>query len=124
MNKRPVNLNLTTIHMPIVAVSSILHRISGFILFFFIPLSLWLLSVSLSSAQGFESVAALFASPWLKFVVWGMLSALVYHLFAGIKHLVMDFGWVHESLCVGRFAAALSIMLSIVVIISMGVWLW
>ncbi|WP_204311073.1 succinate dehydrogenase, cytochrome b556 subunit, partial [Stenotrophomonas maltophilia] len=57
-SKRPVNLDLRTIKLPVTAYTSILHRISGVILFLGIAVLLFALDKSLSSEEGFEQVKA------------------------------------------------------------------
>ena len=89
---RPVNLDLTTVKFPLPAITSILHRISGIALFFGIGVVLYLLQLSLESEAGFERVAGLFRATPVKLVVWLILTGLLYHLIAGIKHLLMDWG--------------------------------
>lgn len=124
MNKqRPKNLNLFTIRFPIPAIASILHRISGFILFILIPFILWGLHLSLDSQQSFDDLRQVFTTPWVKFVIWLSLSAFLYHFVAGIRHLLMDIG-IGESLKSGKFSALLTITLAALLIILTGVWLW
>jgi succinate dehydrogenase / fumarate reductase cytochrome b subunit len=122
-NKRPVNLDLRTIKFPLPAIASILHRVSGFILFFFIPLLLWLLHQSLASAQSFDSIATCLSNPILKVILWGFLAALLYHLAAGIRHLIMDFG-IGETLPGGRRGALIVFIVAVVLIVLAGWWLW
>lgn len=121
-NKRPVNLNLFTIAFPLPAIVSILHRISGVILFLLIPLLLVLLTRSLD-AHGFHQIGVFFAHPVVKFCVWGLLLALFYHLIAGIRHLLMD---CHcgDSLQGGRLGAKLVLLATFIVAILLGIWLW
>ena len=52
--KRPVNLDIRTIQLPLTALTSILHRISGIMLFIFLGLILYMLSKSLESEKGFN----------------------------------------------------------------------
>ena len=93
MNKqRPVNLNLFTIKFPIPAIVSILHRISGVIVFLLIPLLLWMLHASLASVEQFDALRDTLDSPLIRFTLWVGLSALLFHLVAGIRHLFMDAG--------------------------------
>jgi succinate dehydrogenase / fumarate reductase cytochrome b subunit len=122
-DKRPVNLDIGTIHLPLAALTSITHRISGVILFVGIAILLWLFQRSLASEASFNDVKALFASPLLKFVVWGTLSALSYHMVAGIKHLLLDAG-IGETREGGPVGAKLVIAASAVLIVLMGVWIW
>lgn len=124
MNKeRPVNLDLGKFHFPLPAITSILHRISGIIVFVGIAFLLYGLDLSLSGEGGFEAVASIMDNFLAKLIVWGILSALAYHLVAGIRHLLMDVG-VGETLEGGRLGAKLTIAVSVVVILLLGVWVW
>jgi succinate dehydrogenase / fumarate reductase, cytochrome b subunit len=120
---RPVNLDLTTFRFPPAAIASILHRVSGVILFLFIPLSLWMLQLSLASPEDFETVREYFDIFWVKLLIWAALSGLFYHLVAGIRHLFMDAG-VGEEKCSGQWSGKLVIGVGIVLSILVGVWLW
>lgn len=120
---RPKNLDLATIHMPIAAITSILHRITGVMLFVALGFLIWALRMSLESRQGFDQTVAIMTHPLAKLITWGILSLVVYHLFAGIKHLVMDAGFA-ETKEGGPMAAKITLGLSIFVIIMMGVWVW
>lgn len=121
--KRPVNLDLTTIRQPLAAISSILHRISGVIVFFGIAGLLCLLDVSLASEDDFNAVQAAALSPFVRFLLWGVLSALAYHCVAGVKHLLLDLG-VGESKEGGPRGAQLVIGVSAVLIVLLGAWIW
>jgi len=57
------------------------------------------------------------------FITWGLLSALAYHFVAGIKHLVMDLG-IGEELKSAQIAASLVVIISGVLIVLAGVWVW
>ncbi len=121
--KRPVYLNLLQIKFPCPAIVSILHRISGVILFLLLPLLLCLLSQSLRSADTFNGLHETFSHPLLRFFVWVVLSSLLYHLIAGIRHLLMDAG-IGESLEGGRWGSYIVLALSIISILLLGIWLW
>src|SRR5579862_1349975 len=86
---RPKNLNLFTIRFPLPAIISILHRISGFVLFLLIPLMLWALDFSLNES-GFISLQEGFKSFCAKCFLWILLLPLCYHFIAGIRHLLSD----------------------------------
>ncbi|MNY12116.1 Succinate dehydrogenase cytochrome b556 subunit [compost metagenome] len=122
-SKRPVNLDLRTIQLPITAYTSIAHRISGVILFVGIAVLLYALDLSLASEEGFEQVKACLTSPLAKFVIWGLLSALLYHMVAGIRHLIMDMG-IGETLEGGKLGSKIVIAISAVLIVLAGVWVW
>jgi len=85
--QRPVNLDLQTIRFPITAIASILHRVSGVITFVAVGILLWLLGTSLSSPEGFLTAASIMDSFFVKFIMWGILTALAYHVVVGIRHL-------------------------------------
>ncbi len=121
--KRPVNLDLGKFHFPLPAITSILHRISGIILFVGVAFLLYGLDLSLSGEEGFRRVSDLLDSFLAKLIIWGILSALLFHLVAGIRHLLMDMG-IGEELESGRLAAKLTIVISVVLIILAGVWVW
>jgi len=103
--------------------ASILHRISGVIMVFAIGILLWTLSLSLSSAEGFSQLQATLDGFFFKFIVFGILSALIYHLLGGIRHLLMDLGHF-EELASGNASAKFIIGAWLVLTIVVGVWLW
>ena len=121
--QRPVNLDLTTIKMHPAANASILHRISGVIMVFAIGILLWTLSTSLSSAQGFSQIQGYLDGLFFSFIIFGCLSALTYHLLAGIRHLFMDMGHF-EELASGNATAKLIMIIWLAVSAVIGVWLW
>lgn len=120
---RPKNLNLFTIHFPLPAIVSILHRISGVILFLFIPILLWGLNLSLASQQDFESLHQFLIHPIVKLIIGGGLAAFIVHFVAGIRHLLMDVH-VGEGLKGGRLTSIITCVVSVLLILIMGIWLW
>ena len=88
--KRPVNLDLFSIHFPVMSLASIVHRISGLGLFFLVAFLLWCVDGSLNSLQGFSEMKACIAHPISKFVLWVALSALAYHMVAGVVVVVLN----------------------------------
>ena len=102
-DNRPVNLNLLTISLPIIGLSSILHRISGLAVFFSFPLVVWLFSVSLKSEESFVVLSNLYqTSVVLKIMIYLILVGFSYHLLAGIKKLMSDAFGLGETLKSGR----------------------
>jgi succinate dehydrogenase / fumarate reductase, cytochrome b subunit len=122
-SQRPVNLDLRTIKLPITGVTSFLHRVSGIILFLGLGFMLYALGKSLGSEEGFVEVKACLTSPLAKFVAWGLLSALLYHMVAGVRHLIMDMG-IGETLEGGKLGSKIIIAVSAVLIVLAGVWIW
>ena len=122
-DKRPVNLDLASMRFPITAYASGLHRASGVFNFIGIAVLLWMLDASLQSEQGFDSVVELLASPIAKLVVWAVVAGLIYHTVAGVKHLIMDLG-IGETMEGGTLGAQLVLVVSMVLIVMAGVWIW
>jgi succinate dehydrogenase / fumarate reductase, cytochrome b subunit len=101
--KRPEfrNINafkdLTTYRLPPAGWVSILHRVSGALMFLLLPLIVWLFDTSVSSELSFERFTAAFAvglgfvPGWFfKLVVLAVIWAYLHHLIAGLRHLFMD----------------------------------
>ena len=122
-NTRPIHLDLTKMHFPITAIISILHRISGVLLFLLLPLFLYSLRASLESSGSFLALQATLREPCLIFLMWVGLSAVSMHLLAGIRHLFMDVGFA-EELSSARKTAWIVVILEIIAILWLGVWLW
>ncbi|MCR9104098.1 MAG: succinate dehydrogenase, cytochrome b556 subunit [Gammaproteobacteria bacterium] len=122
-DKRPVNLDIGSMRLPITAWASITHRATGVILFVGMAILLWALERSLSGPQGYAVVVECLSSPIAKLVIWGVLAAGIYHSLAGIKHIVMDFGF-GETMEGGVLGAKIVIGLSAVLVMLAGVWIW
>lgn len=81
---------ILTYRLPAAGFISILHRISGFLMFLLLPFTLYLLDRSLQSEVSFEYFKS-FTSHWfIKLVILGLVWAYLHHFFAGIRHLFMD----------------------------------
>ncbi|MCT8088992.1 succinate dehydrogenase, cytochrome b556 subunit [Acinetobacter haemolyticus] len=125
-SNRPVNLSMgqvleVNLKSP-VAIASILHRLSGVIVFLLVPVLLWLLDKSLSSAEGFAEVQAIFSGFIVRFIVWVFVAGLLFHFIMGIKHLLADLGFA-EELQSGRVAATISLILAAISIVASFVWI-
>jgi succinate dehydrogenase / fumarate reductase cytochrome b subunit len=121
---RPVYLNLLAIRMPVPAVASILHRLSGALLFFVgVPFALWALQASLGSAEAFDAFRALIARPLVKLAVLGLVWAYLHHLFAGLRHVLADVH-VGSELKPARQSAVLAIAAALAVTLIVGVRAW
>jgi succinate dehydrogenase / fumarate reductase cytochrome b subunit len=82
--------DLTNYRMPLASIVSILHRISGFLLFLSLPLLLRLLDSSLQSRDTFDAMKECASNPLSKLVILALSWAYLHHFCAGIRHLVMD----------------------------------
>ncbi len=121
--KRPVNLDLGSLKFPPMAIASILHRISGVVLFLLLPIMLCIFGQSMQSEETFAQVKNLLTHPAYKMVIWAFGAAMIYHLLAGIRHLLMDIGF-GEHLDAGRRSAVLVIILAAILSIFLGIWIW
>ena len=89
---RPVFLNLLRIHMPVTALVSIAHRLAGLLLALFIPVLLYLLQLSLQGPPGFEQVTVWMQNDLLRLSLIFPIWALLHHLLAGLRFLLIDAG--------------------------------
>jgi len=87
---RPVFLNLLQIKMPVGALTSIAHRVSGVVLAAGLPAAVYYLDMSLRSEEGFEHTLALTHSLPAKLAGVLLAWALAHHLLAGIRHMLSD----------------------------------
>lgn len=123
-DNRPVNLDIGTIKLPITAYASILHRISGIAIFVGVAVLLCLLDSSLESAESFNTVKKTLADDFLvKLIVWATLCGFIYHICAGVKHLIMDMG-IGETLEGGKKGATIVLTVAPVLMLLAGVWVW
>lgn len=90
-SKRPKHLNLFKIKQPLPAVVSIIHRITGVLLFFpGIPLLLCIFQNFLGSAESFENLQESFQNPLIKLILLLPVWFFFHHLCAGIRYLALD----------------------------------
>jgi succinate dehydrogenase / fumarate reductase cytochrome b subunit len=122
-DKRPVNLDIGSMRLPITAWASITHRASGVFLFVGMAVLLWALDASLASPESFAALQESLDNPLLKLVIWALMSGLIYHSLAGVKHLVMDFG-IGETMAGGILGVRIVVALSAVLILLAGIWIW
>ena len=100
-----------------------MHRISGVFIFLGVALILYLLDLSLQSEEGFADVTGLLDHFLVKFLSWAVLAGLLFHLIAGLKHLLLDMG-IGESVAGALLGARLTLLLSAIAMIIAGVWIW
>ncbi|UVK77074.1 MAG: succinate:quinone oxidoreductase, membrane protein SdhC [Sodalis sp. Ffu] len=120
--QRPINLDLQTMQFPVTAIASILHRVSGIIIFVVIGILLWVLGLSLSSAEGFFQVSIVMESFIIKLIFWVILTIIAYHTVGGIRHILMDFGYLDKTLAMGKTTANIVFLLTVVLSILAGIF--
>ena len=124
--KRPEfrNINafkdLTTYRLPLAGFVSILHRISGAIMFLLMPFIIWMFDTSISSEISFEKFKAAFNVGMLglpgvlwKLVALALIWAYLHHFIAGLRHLWMDINHEAINLQFGKSSAIATLALSI-----------
>jgi len=121
--KRPIYLNLIKIRQPLPAVVSVLHRISGALLFLALPLMLVGLQQTLVSPEGFDGVRGMLAGPLSRLVLIGLLWAYLHHFFAGLRFLALDLDFGGE-LAAARRTSVVVLAASLSLTLLIGVWLW
>ena len=120
-SNRPIDLPLSqviSVNRSPIAIASILHRISGIILFLLIPVMLWLLQNSLASPESFATV---FDNVLVRFLAWIFVAAIAYHFVMGVKHLFADNGQ-NEELQSARMASVVSLVIAAILIVASFVW--
>jgi succinate dehydrogenase / fumarate reductase, cytochrome b subunit len=124
MNKqRPKHLALLQIKLPLPGIVSILHRISGLMLFCALPLLLLMLQYSLASIETYTQLMAVLANPLLKLMLLGLLWAFMHHFCAGLRFLAIDVHYV-RNLAQARNSSKVVMVVSLVLTVLIGIKLW
>jgi succinate dehydrogenase / fumarate reductase cytochrome b subunit len=121
---RPKYYDLNLAHLPPPGLVSILHRVSGALLFFpVLPALLYLLHTALGSEAGFARWSEFFSRPLVKVVMLGVIWLYAHHFFAGIRYLLLD---VHIGIdkSPARTSAIAVLVLGIIATILIGWRLW
>ena len=116
MQERPVYLDLTKIRLPMSAFSSITHRLSGMYVFFIsLPLMLFIINQSTSSKSTYEKLLTDISSLSL-FSIFIFISIAIfwYHILTGIRHLMMDFFHIGESLSGSHYSSIFTVIFWII----------
>jgi succinate dehydrogenase / fumarate reductase, cytochrome b subunit len=120
---RPKHLNLFQIRQPVPAVVSVLHRISGAILFLFLWLFIAGLERSLAGPDSYAEMKSIVDHPLMKLLILGLLWAYLHHTFAGIRHLGLDLR-LGVDLPKARASAWAVLAVSLALTAAIGVRLW
>ena len=122
-NKRPKHLALHQIKLPLPGIVSILHRISGLLLFFALPLLLLMLQYSLRSIETYTWLLDVLAHPLLKLMLLVLLWAFLHHFCAGLRYLAIDLDY-GVKLAQARASSKAVLAVSMILTVWMGVKLW
>jgi succinate dehydrogenase / fumarate reductase cytochrome b subunit len=126
MDQRPVYLDLTKIRLPMSAFSSITHRLSGMYVFFItLPVMLYMIDHSTSSKSNFENLLITLDAISFK-SIFIYLSFLIfwYHILTGIRHLIMDFLHIGESLNGANYSAIFVLVFWLISSVSFMVYIF
>lgn len=121
--RRPKHLDLLRISLPLPAKVSILHRVSGALLFLALPVLVFQLDRSLDSAEGYAAAAAFFAQPLVKLAALVLVWSYAHHFCAGIRYLLLDLHVGIERMPSHR-SAAIVLAASLLLTAIVGVQLW
>lgn len=111
--QRPKFINLLKISMPVTAVASILHRITGLILFLMLPVIIYGLGLSLQDQQGFTRAIQIMESPTGHFLNIIIMVSVLYHFLAGLRFLLIDLD-IGLTLVAARWTAFIVILVTII----------
>jgi len=121
---RPIYLNLLAIRQPLPAIVSVLHRVSGALLFLLgIPLLLWGIHASLASPDTFAQLKTIVGQPFSKLTLLLLAWSYIHHLLAGLRHLALDLH-VGVDLAPARRSAAIVLVVSVLLTAMVAVRLW
>ena len=118
---RPVFFNLTRIQMPVGAITSIAHRVTGVVLALGLPFFLYVLYLSLDSAQSYEHLMRIAGTGLFKVALVAFIWALSHHLLAGVRHLLMDIGIGSHLVEARRSAWGVNIGGAVMALVAAGV---
>ena len=130
--ERPVfrNIHVSQIasyRLPPAGIVSILHRVSGALLFVFLPFLIWLFDLSVSSEVSYERFTSVFMAgafglpAWfIKLVVLALIWAYLHHFIAGLRHLWMDVSHRAVELRPGRISALVTLVSAVVLTLLLG----
>lgn len=124
--KRYTNIDLMSIksyRFPITAISSIAHRISGVVLLFAMPLIVVGLNYSLAGPNGYEQTVDFLTASWFSLFFWLFLSSITYHIYAGVRHMIMDMGY-GERMKTASITSILVLVLGVISAIFWGCFIW
>ncbi len=121
--KRPKHLALHKIKLPLPGIVSILHRISGLLLFIALPPLLLMLQYSLSSIETYTELMSILTQPLVKVILLGLLWAFLHHFCAGLRYLAVDLHLVRD-LAQARNSSKVVMVVSLALTVWLGVKLW
>ena len=132
-NPRPVyrNIHVTDIvsyRLPPAGIVSILHRVSGVVMFLLLPFIIWMFDTSVTSEISYDQFTSVFTAGcadgavpgwFFKLIALGLIWAYLHHFIAGVRHLIMDA--THSvSKQQGHSSAVITLVLSVLLTVVLG----
>ena len=123
------NIHITQIRqyrLPAAGIVSILHRVSGAVMFLLMPFIIWMFDTSVSSEMSYERFTSAFVAGigfvpgwFVKLVTLGLIWAYLHHAIAGVRHLWMDMthSVTKEQ---GKSSAVVTLVLSVALTVLLG----
>ena len=110
---------IVSYRLPPAGIVSILHRISGAVMFLLLPFVIWMFDTSVSSEASFDAFTSIFESGFVKLVTLGLIWAYLHHFIAGVRHLYMD---ATHSVTkeFGKSSAIVTLGLGVVLTLALG----
>ena len=125
MDKRPVYLDLPKLssNMSVTGKVSILHRVSGVLMFLAIPLVLFLFHRSLTDSQFYGYCYMLGSLPVMKLIYLILIWAIMHHMCAGVRFLFLD---IHKGIerVTAQKTARWVLVISLILTVCLGVLMW
>lgn len=131
--KRPEfrNINafkdLPTYRLPAPGWVSILHRVSGVLMFLLLPFIIWMFDTSISSEYSFAKFRAAFESGlgfvpgwFIKLVALSLIWAYLHHFIAGVRHVYMDTSHTATNKSFGGSSAKVTLIAGVVLTVVLG----
>lgn len=121
--ERPRYLNLFRIKLPLPGVVSILHRVSGALLFIALPLLLLGFQYSLNSIETYTRLMEVLSHPLARLAMLALLWAFLHHFCAGIRYLLIDLR-IGSDLAGARYSSKVVLAVSLLSTVMLGAKLW
>jgi succinate dehydrogenase / fumarate reductase cytochrome b subunit len=121
--RRPVFFNLLQIQLPVGALTSIAHRITGVVLAVGIPFGVYVLDLSLRGPQTYAQVTSMLDNRALRGAAVVFVWTLAHHLLAGVRHLLSDIDIGSQLPAARRSAWIVNLGGAAVALAAAGAWL-
>lgn len=118
-NKHPISPHLQIYRLPLTALLSITHRITGVILAFGCLLLVWILASAAESAEAYRSLVPHLESWYGQIFLLGFVFSLYLHFCNGVRHLFWDVGYGFELETVDITA---KLVIALAIILTVATW--